>query len=129
MFLPAPENVTEYVAPPSSTSNNVTVFTDYEYIRNIGLYADNVDVKSHEDRYNILCNPWLPNENYKFPCFVQGKKNHSFKLNCIKNFPSISNNHKFSGVFRRPYVLFSAIVRDRNRGKLGKLVTAPLSSY
>jgi hypothetical protein len=61
-----------------------------------------------EDHCSILCDPWSPSENDKFPFVAQGNKNRSFKMRWIKEF------HTSGGGFCRMCVLFrDDIVRSQ----------------
>ncbi|XP_025414970.1 52 kDa repressor of the inhibitor of the protein kinase-like [Sipha flava] len=83
--------------------------TEIANIRDIGNYVGITFNKIKDDElYDVLCDPWVPHENFLFPLISQGDKNRSFKLHWINEYPWLSYSQKFGGAFCRICVLFGS---------------------
>jgi hypothetical protein len=123
------QNVSEaaqtHVVATSTTQDN-----EIHNVNDIGNYISTTLNKiTDQERYNILCHPWVPPVNFNFPLIAQANKNRSFKLHWINEYPWLSYSQKYGGGFCRVCVLFGFDEGGRSRIKLGKLVTLPLSTY
>ncbi|KAF0701841.1 52 kDa repressor of the inhibitor of the protein kinase-like [Aphis craccivora] len=66
------------VATSTSQDNEIHSVND------IGNYIGTTLNKiTDQERYNILCHPWVPPANFNFPLIAQANKNRSFKLRWI----------------------------------------------
>jgi hypothetical protein len=77
-----------------------------------------------EEKYQALCNVWVPPESYVFPVNKDGRK---FRFDWLKLFPWLSYSQKEDGVFCVNCVLFGFECKGlHNTSKLNQLFTSPL---
>lgn len=90
------------------------VKVDY-YKNDIGVYVKNNASLSDEDKYSVLCNPWIPSDKYNFPVAPQcGNHKRTFQMKWLSDFPWISYSDKDNGVYCRLCVLFGP--REAGKG-------------
>ncbi|XP_008190126.1 zinc finger MYM-type protein 1-like [Acyrthosiphon pisum] len=95
----------------------------------IGHFINKSPTISNENKYNLIKNPWIPSENFKFPLVVQGNKNRKFQRDWLNKFLWLSYSAKDCGAYFRLCVLFGRDVGGLGDQKLGVLTLQPLSKY
>lgn len=77
----------------TSDYNYKIIFIGEQY--DIGFY---IDKKCTDDqKYNLLKNKWMPDENYNFP--VSQTRNLKFQRNWLSEFHWLAYSQKFDGAF------------------------------
>ncbi|KAL4130868.1 hypothetical protein QTP88_008247 [Uroleucon formosanum] len=127
------ETTTQNVSQVAQTHGVTTSTSQDNVIHNVNDIRNYIGTTlnkiTDQERYNIVCHPWVPPVNFNCPSIAQANKNGSFKLHWINEYPWLSYSQKRGGGFSRICVLFGFDERGRSRIKLGKLVTLPLSTY
>ncbi|XP_028419093.1 52 kDa repressor of the inhibitor of the protein kinase-like, partial [Dendronephthya gigantea] len=100
-------------------------------IRNIVFPNDianfvNSNSLTDTQKYEVLCNVWVPSTNFPFP-LVNGRK---FRLDWIKLFPWLTYSQKLNGAFCINCVLFgSECTGMHNTSKLQRLFKTPFTTW
>ena len=86
----------------------------------------NVNSLTDEQKYNVLCNVWVPSTNFPFP-LVNGRR---FRLEWMKLFPWLTYLQKLNGAFCINCVLFgSECTGTHNTSKLQRLFKTPFTTW
>ena len=82
---------------------------------------------TNEEKYQALCNVWVPPESYVFPANKDGRK---FRFDWLKLFLWLSYSQKEDRVFCVNCVLFGFEWKGlHNTSKLNRLFTSPLRTW
>ena len=86
----------------------------------------NVNSLTDEQKYNVLCNVWVPSTNFPFP-LVNGRR---FRLEWMKLFPWLTYSLKLNGAFCINCVLFgSECTGTHNTSKLQRVFKTPFTTW